>query len=404
MDLRTGETVWQLDDAPHPVLGPLENDLSCEVAIVGGGITGVLVAHELTSSGIDCALIDKAQLGAGSTAASTALLLYELDTPLHLLAQQIGEDNAVLAYRACHEAIGDIEQLISNLGDCADFRRRKSFYLAEHERDISLLEREHQLRRKHGMAVDLLSRADIESRFSFSRPAALLSHDAAELDVVKFVHALARNAQAHGLRAYGDTKLQNVDRVRDGRRFVLRTEHGACITARRIVFATGYAAHTMCPPGRIGDLKSTYAIATAPLPNFAGWHERALIWTTARPYLYLRTTASNRAIIGGEDVPFVDDEKRDALLRKKSAVLARSLRDLFPEMEFEVACAWTGTFAETKDSIAFIGESPSDPGIYFALGYGGNGIAYSMVAAQILREACRGRQHPFAHVFRLDRT
>jgi glycine/D-amino acid oxidase-like deaminating enzyme len=403
MDLRTGTAVWELDDAPPLVFPRMENDLSCDVAIVGGGITGTLVAHELTNSlGLDCVLIDRARPGAGSTAASTALLLYDLDTPLHVLAEKIGEADAALAYRACLGAISDIEKLIRTLGVPCDFRRRKSFYLAEHEREVSMLAREYRLRHKHGFEVDLLSRADIASLFSFSRPAALLSQDAAELDVVKFVEALAANGQARGLRAFGETELQKVERHDDGQ-FLLRMRHGPRITARRIIFATGYATNPLCAAGHIGDLKSTYALATAPIADFAGWHERALLWTTARPYLYLRTTASRRAIIGGEDVPFADDKKRDALLPEKTAVLERALREFFPEMRFEIACAWTGTFAETKDSLAFIGESPDTPGIYFALGYGGNGIAYSMVAAQILREAFRGRAHPAAHVFRLNR-
>jgi glycine/D-amino acid oxidase-like deaminating enzyme len=403
MDLRTGVTVWQLDTAPPPAIAPLERDVACEVAIVGGGITGVLVAHELTSAGFDCVLIDKAQIGAGSTAASTALLLYELDTPLHQLAKQIGEENAATAYRACLGAIEAIADLVEELQSNCDFRRRKSFYFAEAERHQPLLVREQQIRRKHGMAVELLARSDIEKLFSFSRPAALVTHDAAELDVMKFVHALLQQARKRGLRVFGDTELTDFDQRQRGR-FVLRTRRGPRITARRTVFATGYAANAISPARHVGDLKSTYAIATTPIVHFRGWHERALLWTTARPYLYLRTTASNRAVVGGEDVPFVDNERRDALLPEKRARLEHALRKLFPKMEFEIACAWTGTFAETQDSVAYIGESPATPGLYFALGYGGNGIAYSMVAAHILREAFRGRAHPAADVFRLNRS
>ena len=400
MDLRTGETVWHLDHSIVAPAPPLDGDVTCEVAIVGGGITGVLVADALVSAGIECVLLERARIGAGSTAASTALLLYELDTSLHELSEQIGEADAAAAYRACHAAITKIEQLVGDLGDSCEFRRRKSFYLAECEADIAFLQREERARQKIGMHVDFIARGEIEALFSFSRPAALLSHDAAELNVVQLVQALLRRASARGLRAFGSTEMTRLARC--AQRFIVQTNRGPTVKARRVVFATGYATNEICRR-HTGDLKSTYAIATTPLAAFSGWHERALIWTTARPYLYLRTTASNRAVIGGEDVPFVDDERRDALLPAKTAALEGALRAMFPELEFEVACAWTGTFAETKDSLAYIGESPETPALYLTLGYGGNGIAYSMVAAEIIREACCGREHPDGRLFRLTR-
>lgn len=277
--------------------------------------------------------------------------------------------------------------------------RRPSAYLAEHEDDVRDFQREHAARRKHGLAVDLLSRADVERLFSFSRPACLWTHDAAEIDVVAFVKALLRAASRNGMRAHSHTRMTCFERLRAG--FGLTTEAGPRITARSLVFATGYESEKYL--GRnIGSLKSTYAIATESIAEFRRWPERCLIWTSARPYLYLRTTADRRAIVGGEDVDFHDDERRDALLLEKTAKLARSFREMFPAIDFRLACAWTGTFGETTDSLARIGQSP-ECGAWFALGYGGNGIAYSMIAAEIIRDGCLGRRHPAARLFRLDR-
>jgi glycine/D-amino acid oxidase-like deaminating enzyme len=137
--------------------------------------------------------------------------------------------------------------------------------------------------------------------------------------------------------------------------------------------------------------------------EFRGWPQRSLLWTTDRPYLYLRTTTDDRIIIGGGDVDFHDDEARDALLPAKAAGLESALRSLFPEIDFEVDCAWTGTFGETKDSLAYIGESYEMPGAYFALGYGGNGIAYSAIAAEIIRDLYLGEPNETARLFRFDR-
>ena len=125
--------------------------------------------------------------------------------------------------------------------------------------------------------------------------------------------------------------------------------------------------------------------------------------TTANPYLYLRTTCDGRAIIGGEEVDFQDEERRDALLPAKAAILERKFRGMFPAIQCEIACAWTGTFGESKDSLAYIGEPSWRPGTFFALGYGGNGIAFSMVAAEIIRDACLGKANAAARLFRFGR-
>jgi hypothetical protein len=121
------------------------------------------------------------------------------------------------------------------------------------------------------------------------------------------------------------------------------------------------------------------------------------------PYLYLRTTADNRAIIGGGDVDFQNDQLRDALRAEKTATLHSEFCRMFPYIRCEQACSWTGTFGETADSLAYIGEPAQHPGVYFALGYGGNGITYSVLAAEIIRDALLGEENPSAHLFRFDR-
>lgn len=400
MDLRSGKTIWQLKDGDAPAYPRLEENVWCDTAIVGGGISGALIAHELAKAGFDCIMVDRREPAAGSTVASTSLLLYELDTMLCDLSVLIGETEAAACYKACRAAVRKIHDVVAELGDPCDFTPRKSFYLAETDEDAAALEREWKIRTKHGLRVDLLDKEEIARRFSFERPAALLSHDAAEIDVLQFTRALIMTARTRGLRAYGSTTIAS-QHCSDNK-VTLMTESGHRITAGRVIFATGYESEKYL--GRkIGALKSTYAIATKPLDDFPGWHERSLIWTTARPYLYLRTTADNRVVIGGGDIDFQNDGLRDSLLPAKTTILEKHLRSLFPAMEFELACAWAGTFGETKDSLARIGAPKDRPNTCFALGYGGNGITYSMIAAEIIREACLGRSHPWAPLFRLDR-
>jgi glycine/D-amino acid oxidase-like deaminating enzyme len=76
---------------------------------------------------------------------------------------------------------------------------------------------------------------------------------------------------------------------------------------------------------------------------------------------------------------------------------------MFPKIDLEVAYPWAGTFAETKDGLAYIGSLPDFPRYLFALGFGGNGITYAAVAAEIIRDQLLQRPNPAARLFRFDR-
>jgi glycine/D-amino acid oxidase-like deaminating enzyme len=76
---------------------------------------------------------------------------------------------------------------------------------------------------------------------------------------------------------------------------------------------------------------------------------------------------------------------------------------MFPAIEMRPACAWAGTFAETRDGLPYVGSVPQFPRGYFALGYGGNGITFSLVAARIIRDAILGRRNDDAELFRFNR-
>ena len=108
-------------------------------------------------------------------------------------------------------------------------------------------------------------------------------------------------------------------------------------------------------------------------------------------------------VVGGEDEPFRDAKRRDRLLAAKTETLAGRVKALFPDTDFRPAFAWTGTFGETKDGLGYIGAHPRWPSSFFALCYGGNGITYGVLAAEIVRDALRGRRNDNADLFRFDR-
>lgn len=400
MDLVSGEPFWPIKDGLLAVCPPLTRDANCEVAVVGGGITGALVAYRLVQAGVDTLLLDKRDVACGSTAASTSLVQYENDVSLSRLVGFVGETRAVRSYRLGLGAVKELGALVRRLGSGCGFVKKESLYLASSRQDLPRLRSEYELRKKHGFAVEYWGRGKLAASSSLPHFGALLSKDAAEVDAYCFTCQLLQAARRKGLRVFDRTGMTRY-RVRP-RSAELFTSRGARVRAQKIVIATGYEALADLAATRT-VLHSTYAVISEPIDRLVGWPGQRMIWETARPYLYLRTTPEGRIIIGGCDEPFRDPVRRDRLLPAKARLLARRFRQLFPRIDFETAYAWTGTFAETPDGLPYIGEHPDYPRAYFALGYGGNGITWGVIASNIITDLCLGRKNPDAEIFGFDR-
>jgi glycine/D-amino acid oxidase-like deaminating enzyme len=410
MDLTSGTLYWPQQTTPHSY-PTLEHSLTCDVAILGGGITGALVAHYLTEAGIEAVVIEKRGIAKGSTSASTALLQYEIDTHLIDLKEKVGEANAVRAYELCLEAIGKMEALTHVIGDSCGFERKKSLYLASKKKDVKIMYKEFQARKEMGIDLEFLDGATLEKDFQLHYPAALLSQVAAQVDPFALAHSLISRAVSKGLRIFENTEIESFENddlkkkkfleyLSKEEPIKLTTTNGLTITAKRVIFATGYESQNYLSQNVV-DLNSSYALVSQPLPETR--LEPYLVWETARPYLYMRTTSNGRILVGGEDVPFRNPKTRDALLKRKIQKLQKRFDQLYPEIPLEAAYTWAGTFGETEDGLPFIGKTSEYPNAYFALGYGGNGITYSLIAAELLRDALLGKDNPDAAIFRFNR-
>jgi glycine/D-amino acid oxidase-like deaminating enzyme len=385
-----------------PECGPLEEDVDCKCLVVGSGITGALAAYHLAEEGVGVVLIDRRAIARGSTPASTALLQYDIDTPLVELRHQLGKEPADRAYRRSRRALTDMSNLIQRLGLDCDLAERPSLYLAHSAMAADGLRKETEARAQIGMEVEFLTAVELRETFGINRPGAILSQVALQIDPWKFTKQMLCAAIQRGAKIYGETELRIPSPPGPVREF--QTTSGHRIRTNHAVLATGYETPDQFTAiANLCELSSTFVVATHSLPEDRLWPRRALIWETADPYLYARTAADNRVIIGGEDEPFQDARLRDSLIPAKTEVLLRKFRATYPIGDVEVETAWAGTFAQTRDGLPYIGQMKAYPRYHFALGYGGNGITFSLIAAQIIRDGILGRTDPDAPVFSFDR-
>lgn len=399
MDLHTGVPLWRSRDHKETNYPCVSGDLESEVTIIGGGVTGALLGYYFAQNGIQAVLVDKGQPGEGSTAVSTGLIQYEIDTHLVSLIKQVGVDRAVHAYRRGRQAIDDLQEIIDRLKYSCGFSRRNSLYIASCSDDAASLFEEFQCRQHFGLPVKFLSRNSLADISSISADGAIISSDEAQFDPYAFTKCVLQSASDAGLQIFGQSKVKSIEEFPD--RAIVHLD-ASSIRTRIVVVATGYESGQFLPAAP-GNLKSTYVVTSQPLPTFDGWPNGCLLWETARPYFYARQSDDGRVIAGGADTEFSDDHLRGQLVARQIAQIMARFSELFPAIPFQPALAWAGTFAETKDGLAYIGKPPGKARTYCALGYGGNGFTFGVIAARLILDLYCGRQNPDAAVFSFER-
>jgi glycine/D-amino acid oxidase-like deaminating enzyme len=398
-DLREGTSPW--DGSSRPERRSLELDLRCDVLVVGGGITGSMLAEHLTSRGFDVVVIDREKPGLGSTVASTAMLQWEIDRNLCELTDLYGFEAASDVYRKSYQAVAALKTHVASLGLKCRFRPRPSLYLADGSGEGSRqLVAEQALRERAGLPTHFLDYPKLMDTFGITREAALLSSGSAEADPVCLAHQLLAIALKRGARLY---EAEALDFEASPSGVAVRLLDGPTIEARTVLLATGY----IMPPSVPSDLhipSASWALATVPQSTDALWPTEALIWEAATPYSYLRTTADHRIIIGGEDERGrMEPEVREALTGQKVDRLLEKLHRLFPAVDARAEFVWSGAFGETQDGLPLIGPVPGQPSVYAAYGYGGNGITFSFLAARMLARMISGHREAWDELVALDR-
>lgn len=399
MRLHSGAPFWLVADALREMGSPAAPPKTCDVVIIGAGITGALVADVLSHEGLSVVVLDRRAPACGSTAASTSLLSYEIDVGLVELVDMIGEESAVRAYRLSLDAIGDLEKIAATLPDCG-FARRASVCLATQRRHRRNLEHEVGLRQRHGIDAEFWTAEAVEQTYGFPSHGALHTDSAGVVDPVRLTRALLDRAITRGAVLVPRTPARDVRQERHD--LVVATARGET-RARWVVYAMGYEMPASLRPSMVA-LHSTYALVTEPLEDLGPWKGNAILWETGRPYFYMRSTEDRRVMIGGADVPFKDPAWRDRLMPGRTKRLEKRLHQLLPTIGTQTAFVWAGTFAETRDGLPYIGPMAGCPQALYALGYGANGITFGAIAARVVADLCLGRPSEDARLFRLDRS
>lgn len=395
-DLRGGTPLWA--HSPRITVRrrtQLHNE-TCDVAVVGAGVSGALIAVRLAQRGHDVVILDRREPCHGSTLASTAMIQFELDTPLFQLADKIGARRAERAYARSFKAVKQLGALIEEHALRCSWQPRDALYLAGDEHGSRALKTEAAYRARIGLPSVFLDAPALREAYGIARTGAVFSSGAAEVNPVQLAAGCLRAARAYGARLYSPCEVAHIETHARG--VVLHMKDAAQLRAQRVVFATGYEVIEGLPRDKF-EIISTWAIASAPIASDRLWKDRCLIWEASDPYLYLRATHDNRIVAGGEDSKLNDAERRDAAILNKAHRLRTKIEDLLPSIDLTIDYAWAGAFADSPTGLPHIAPLDDFPNCFAVLGCGGNGITFSVIAAEIATHWAEGRKDPDADLF-----
>lgn len=385
-DLHGGRSPWQDIRVRLPPRVRLSRDCSCDVLVVGAGISGAMVAESFSDAGLHVIVCDRREPLQGATSASTAMILHELDVPLAKLARRMPREEAGRIWRRSCLAVHALRERARTLGIGDELTEQDSLYLQGDVLDAKGLREEADARARVGLEVQFLPAGEVGERYGIARRAALLSGGALAANPRALAAGFLRAAAGRGAQLCAPEEIAE---VRPMRAAVQATTRGGCrIRARHLVFATGYELPKHVPAHQY-RIASTWAIAT-PRQSRHPWPQDCLIWEASSPYLYLRTTADGRVLCGGGDEDIADGSARDALLERKGRWLQRRLSTLLPHIDHRIDYTWGGSFGVSRHGLPTIGAVPGMRHCHAVLGFGGNGVTFSMMAAQMLRNLLCG--------------
>jgi glycine/D-amino acid oxidase-like deaminating enzyme/nitrite reductase/ring-hydroxylating ferredoxin subunit len=378
-------SVWteETDTAPrHP---RLQGEVRADVAVVGGGITGVTAACLLKRAGKKVALIEARRVGKGETGKTTAHLTVAIDARYQNLISKFGEDGASAVHDSQRDAIDRIEAFVRELAISCDFERLPGYLYTERPEHAEMIEGEAEACRKLGVAAGLTS--DVPLPFPVLR--AMRFEHQGQFQPRRYLLALAATIPGAGCEIYEDSHVLEVD---EGEPCRVKTADGVVVADHVLVAANVPISNRFFLHTKIAAYRS-YVLGA--LLDGAG--PPGLFWDTEDPYHYLRTQrlveGGHVLIAGGEDHKVGQEDDTAAPFAR----LEEYLHARFGHLPVEYR--WSGQIIEPVDGLPYIGRNSLSSRVFVATGYAGQGMTSGTLAAMIVSDLVLGFDNPYSELY-----
>lgn len=380
----SNEPTWTL--GAQKARPKIKGDVTVDVAVIGGGLAGLLSAYFLVKEGKKVAVLESGVVGSGATLYTTAFITQVVDTHLSDLIKMFGAKDAALIWESGGRAIDTIEAIVKKEHIDCEFMRCPAYIYAadEHERDE--LESEQRAAREIGFGTKLVK----NNVLPFEHHGFLEVSDQAKFHPIKFLHGVAAAVESSGGKIFEHSEALS---IKEGTNGIAVKTSGGRVMAKDVIVAT-YVPFNNPKPVKFKKGMYTSYVFEVRLPKRS--FPEGLFWDLNNPYHYFRIdrqATSDRMILGGEDhragVPVSERKNFDAL--------REYLTGLLGERPYTIVRKWKGALLEPVDGLPLIGAYK--PHQFVATAFSGNGMTFSTVSASLFRDLIAGRKNPWARIF-----
>lgn len=386
---------------PADLQPPVSSNIHADVAIVGGGYTGLSTALALHEKGISAVVLERDFCGYGASGRNGGHLTPTICKDLPTAAMLFGRETAAKFVRYADFCVKRTEDTMKAYGIDCDYRDSGNIVAIVHRVQEKRLRKATEAAVSLGAKMHFVEPGEMRDR---GIPSAFHCGAMEELGGTlhpgKFILGLRKAALARGIRIYEQTAVEHIDETIPNR---LITMGGAVSADKLVIAANAYATEIGRPGDRIAPLYITF-FETAPLSDtqlerIGGWRGREGIHTAHESMESYRLTTQRTIIGGSKDVQYFYDcaphnHGGEGDARKMSVI--RAFRERFPTLaDLPIAHAWAGWCGFTTNFLPVVGSEPNNPTYHYAIGYNGHGIAQATTMGTLLADLVLGNSNPW---------
>ena len=402
MRVNYGKLFWQDKSKINKIYPYLTHDIKADVLVIGGGIASALTTYFLAKEGANVVVVEKNIIGHGNTIADNATLEYELESEIFKLEKTIGKIPAERIYKLCLDAIDKTESINKEFKSPTGFTRQDNIYFTNKFMQKGSIAKEFEMRKKAGfdaVYIDSHSLVNLNSGIVTKSASAVLNPYMFTQGLFEYLDEF-ENVHIFENTSVDDIKC-GVDHVE------CKTNNNFKIKADKLIFASGIETLKYLDNSP-AELYKTFTIVTKPIDKLKNFNTNFTARDSLEPSHVLRFAPNNRIIYSGEEVKFtekfMDKKYLNNVSNDKYKKLFNNLqKTLYNIDDIPIEFAFNSTVANTKDSLPIIDEIPNMSNSFCNLGFGQNGILYSVIGADMLRNAIKGLYTKDMNMFRVNR-
>ncbi len=383
-------TSYWLDTAPKgsPERSTTTVDGHTDVAVIGGGLTGVATALHLARRGVKVHLFEQHSVGFGASGRNGGMATTGMSIGIRDAVDKLGFDKAASLYRTYGQAVDLIEKLVTEEGIDCDFARPGKLILASKPAHVQGFEKTAELlNTRLGSDTQLVPKAELRHEIgSDVFHGGMVDSRSASLHVGKYIRGLGEAAERAGVTIHEQAPVQGLTKLGSGHE--LETARGR-IQADQVLLATG--AYTRRPfrwhQVRIAPVGS-FIIATEPLDASVCddlLPTRRVASDSKNLLNYFRITPDNRLLFGGRARFAMSNPQSD---EKSGKLLRDAMVHIFPQLsDARIDYCWGGLVDMTLDRMVKAGQHD---GVYYSMGYAGHGVQMATYMGRQMAEYMSG--------------